>query len=292
MGNIKRMIRGEFWYVLFLIPGILLFTLAVLIPFVIGTRYSFTSWDGVSRKLTYIGWENYVHAFQDTDVWAALGNTFKYAFILMVLVNVLSLLLALLLDSYLKFKNLFRTIFFLPSILSIVLSGFIWKYNFSTGFPKLLSMFGWDVTSPLGNPDHALFGLILVAMWQGVGTPMIIYIAGLQGIPSELVESAKMDGAGAGRAFWHVTLPLLAPSITINLLLVLTGSLKVFDLVWVTTQGGPGFATEVITTFIYKTAFNSFKAGYGMALSMIFFVILVIVTIVQLSIFRRREVEM
>ncbi|KRE75806.1 carbohydrate ABC transporter permease [Paenibacillus sp. Soil750] len=292
MGNMKRMIRGEFWYVLFLIPGILLFTLAVLIPFVIGTRYSFTSWDGVSRKLTYIGWENYVHAFQDSDVWAALGNTFKYAFILMVLVNGLSLLLALLLDSYLKFKNLFRTIFFLPSILSIVLSGFIWKYNFSTGFPKLLTLFGLDVTSPLGNPDHALFGLILVALWQGVGAPMIIYIAGLQGIPSELVESAKMDGAGAGRAFWHVTLPLLAPSITINLLLVLTGSLKVFDLVWVTTQGGPGFATEVITTFIYKTAFNSFKAGYGMALSMIFFVILVIVTIVQLSIFRRREVEM
>jgi raffinose/stachyose/melibiose transport system permease protein len=292
MGNMKRMIRGEFWYVLFLIPGILLFTLAVLIPFVIGTRYSFTSWDGVSRKLTYIGWENYVHAFQDSDVWAALGNTFKYAFILMVLVNGLSLLLALLLDSYLKFKNVFRTIFFLPSILSIVLSGFIWKYNFSTGFPKLLTLFGLDVTSPLGNPDHALFGLILVALWQGVGAPMIIYIAGLQGIPSELVESAKMDGAGAGRAFWHVTLPLLAPSITINLLLVLTGSLKVFDLVWVTTQGGPGFATEVITTFIYKTAFNSFKAGYGMALSMIFFVILVIVTIVQLSIFRRREVEM
>jgi raffinose/stachyose/melibiose transport system permease protein len=292
MGNMKRMIRGEFWYVMFLIPGILLFTLAVLIPFVIGTRYSFTSWDGVSRKLTYIGWENYVHAFQDSDVWAALGNTFKYAFILMVLVNGLSLLLALLLDSYLKFKNVFRTIFFLPSILSIVLSGFIWKYNFSTGFPKLLTLFGLDVTSPLGNPDHALFGLILVALWQGVGAPMIIYIAGLQGIPSELVESAKMDGAGAGRAFWHVTLPLLAPSITINLLLVLTGSLKVFDLVWVTTQGGPGFATEVITTFIYKTAFNSFKAGYGMALSMIFFVILVIVTIVQLSIFRRREVEM
>lgn len=286
------MIRGEFWYVLFLIPGILLFTLAVLIPFAMGARYSFTSWDGVSRKLTYIWWENYVHAFQDSDVWAALGNTFKYAFILMILVNVLSLLLALLLDSYLKFKNLFRTIFFLPSILSIVLSGFIWKYNFSTGFPKLLNMFGLDVTSPLGNPDHALFGLILVALWQGVGAPMIIYIAGLQGIPSELVESAKMDGAGAGRAFWHVTLPLLAPSITINLLLVLTGSLKVFDLVWVTTQGGPGFATEVITTFIYKTAFNSFKAGYGMALSMIFFVILVIVTIVQLSIFRRREVEM
>ncbi|NQX59364.1 carbohydrate ABC transporter permease [Paenibacillus qinlingensis] len=292
MGNMKRMIRGEFWYVLFLIPGILLFTLAVLIPFVIGTRYSFTSWDGVSRKLTYIGWENYVHAFQDSDVWAALGNTFKYAFILMVLVNVLSLLLALLLDSYLKFKNVFRTIFFLPSILSVVLSAFIWKYNFSTGFPKLLAIFGLDVTSPLGNPDHALFGLILVALWQGVGAPMIIYIAGLQGIPSELVESAKMDGAGVGRAFWHVTLPLLAPSITINLLLVLTGSLKVFDLVWVTTQGGPGFATEVITTFVYKTAFNSFKAGYGMALSMIFFVILVIVTIVQLSIFRRREVEM
>ena len=233
-----------------------------------------------------------MHAFQDPDLWKVLGNTFKYAFILMVLVNVISLLLALLLDSYLKFKNVFRIVFFLPSILSTVLSGFIWKYNFSTGFPKLLSYFGLDVTSPLGHPDYALFGLVIIAVWQGIGTPMIIYIAGLQSIPNELIESARIDGAGTTRTFMNVTLPLLAPSVTINMLLVLTGSLKVFDLVWVTTQGGPGFATEVITTFIYKTAFNSFKAGYGMALSMIFFVILVIVTIVQLSIFRRREVEL
>ncbi|BBI32750.1 carbohydrate ABC transporter permease [Cohnella abietis] len=292
MVNLRRTIRREMWYILFLVPGVLLFTFAVIVPFATGIRYSFTNWDGISRKLTYIGWDNYVNALQDPDLWTVLGNTFKYAIMLTLLVNAISLLFALLLDSYLPLRNLFRTIFFLPSVISVVLAGFIWSYNYSQGFPRLLSYLGLDMTSPLGNPDHALIGLVIIAVWQGVGAPMIIYIAGLQGIPSELTESARIDGAGPFRVFRSVTLPLLAPSVTINMLLVLTGSLKVFDLVLVTTNGGPGFATEVIATFIYKNAFNSYKAGYGMALSLIFFVILVIVTVVQVSIFRKREVEM
>ncbi|NBD24228.1 carbohydrate ABC transporter permease [Paenibacillus glycinis] len=292
MQALRKTFKREMWYVLFLVPGLFLFTFAVIVPLVTGARYSFTSWDGISSKLTYIGWDNYVNAVQDSDLWTALGNTFKYAIIMTVLVNVLSLLFALLLDSYLPARNLFRTMFFLPSIISVVLTGYIWSYNYSQGFPKLFAAFGMDVTSPLGNPHYALFGLIVVAVWQGIGPPMIIYIAGLQGIPGELLESAKIDGAGAFRAFRNVTLPLLAPSITINMLLTLTGSLKVFDLVYVTTNGGPSFSTEVITTFVYKTAFSSFKAGYGMAMSMIFFVVLVVVTVVQVSIFRKREVDL
>jgi raffinose/stachyose/melibiose transport system permease protein len=292
MGNLKQAMRKEMWYLLFILPGICLFVMAVVIPLIMGARYSFTNWDGVSNTFASIGWDNYVQAFQDPGFWEALWNTFKYALILTILVNVISLLLALVLDSFLPFRNIFRTIFFLPSVISIVLSGFIWSYNYSTGIPTLLSHLGLDVTSPLGNPDYALFGLILVALWQGVGAPMIIYIAGLQGIPNELHESAKIDGAGSGKAFWYITLPLLAPSVTINLLLVLTGSLKVFDLVYVTTKGGPGFSTEVVSTYIYRTSFSSFKGGYGMALSMMFFFVLVIVTVVQMSISRRREVEM
>lgn len=292
MNALKRAVRREMWYVLFLVPGFVLFTLAVFVPLTVGARYSFTSWDGVSQKAAYVGWQNYTHAFHDSDMWTALGNTFKYAIILTLLVNVVSLLFALLLDTYLPLRNWFRTVFFLPSVISVVLGGFVWSYNYSQGFPKLLAYLGLDISSPLGNPDYAMFGLIAVAVWQGIGSPMIIYIAGLQSIPGELLESARIDGAGTFRTFRNITLPLLAPSVTINLLLVLTGSLKVFDLVYVTTNGGPGFATEVISTFIYKSAFSSFKAGYGMALSMIFFVVLVIVTVVQVSIFRRREVDL
>ncbi|TFE28612.1 carbohydrate ABC transporter permease [Cohnella luojiensis] len=292
MGNIKRLIRAEMWYLLFLLPGLCLFIFAVFVPLVMGARYSFTSWDGLSRTVHYTGWDNYVRAFSDSDLWIVLVNTFKYAIIVTVLVNAISLLLALLLDTYLKFRNAFRTIFFLPGVISIVLSGFIWKYNYAIGFPSLFGMFGLDISSPLGDPNYALFGLILIAVWQGIGAPMIIYIAGLQGVSSELVESAKIDGANARQSFFRIILPLIAPSITINMLLVLTGSLKVFDLVYVTTQGGPAFSTEVISTFIYKSSFANFQAGYGTALSMIFFLILVLVTIVQISIFRRREVEM
>lgn len=292
MGNLQRAVRKEFWYVLFLLPGIALFTFAVIIPLFMGARYSFTNWDGLSRTVHYIGWDNYTRAFADKDLWEVFANTFKYAIIITILVNIISLLLALLLDSYLKFKNVFRTIFFLPGVISIVLSGFIWKYNYAIGFPELFSKFGIEISSPLGDPNYALFGLIIIAVWQGIGAPMIIYIAGLQGVSSELVESAKIDGANARQSFYHITLPLIAPSITINMLLVLTGSLKVFDLVYVTTLGGPAFSTEVITTFIFKNSFSNYQAGYGTALSMIFFLILVLVTIVQISIFRRREVEL
>ncbi|MGO4546936.1 carbohydrate ABC transporter permease [Paenibacillus sp. 2TAB23] len=292
MSVFKRTVKNEFWYVLFLMPGFCLFALALLVPLGMGIRYSFTDWDGVSQSLRYIGWGNYKNALTDDDLWMALINTFKYAIILTVVVNVLSLLFALLLDSYLKFRNVFRTVFFLPSVISIVLSGFIWSYNYSTGLPKLFSFFGFDnVTSPLGNPSYALFGVIVIAVWQGIGAPMIIYIAGLQGIPQEIVESARIDGAGTSKTLWHIVLPLLAPSFTINMVLTLTGALKVFDLVFVTTHGGPAFATEVMSTYIYSSSFASYKGGYGMALSMIFFVVLVIVTLIQLSVFRRREVE-
>jgi len=199
MGNIKRMIRGEMWYVLFLVPGLCLFTFAVMVPLLMGARYSFTNWDGLSKSLHYIGWDNYVRALSDSDLWDALGNTFKYAIIITILVNVIALMLALLLDSYLKFKNVFRTIFFLPGVISIVLSGFIWKYNYAIGFPNLFSKFGIELSSPLGDPNYALFGLILIAVWQGIGAPMIIYIAGLQGVPSELVESGKSMARILGR---------------------------------------------------------------------------------------------
>jgi raffinose/stachyose/melibiose transport system permease protein len=293
MKGIMRKLRNEIWYVLFVLPGFCLFVFAVVIPLFMGAGYSFTDWNGVSASASYIGWDNYRHAVQDRDFWRALINTFKYAVILTIVVNALSLLLALILDSYLKFKHLFRTIFFLPGVLSIVLSGFLWNNIYSRGLPNLFKLFGnSSVTSPLGNPDHALLGLLIIAVWQGIGQPMVIFIAGLQNVSPELIESAKIDGAGAARRFSNVILPLIAPSITINMVLVLTGALKVFDLVYVTTNGGPGFATEVISTFIYRNSFASLKGGYGTALSMIFFLVLVMVTIVQLSVFRRREVEM
>ncbi|GGI44503.1 sugar ABC transporter permease [Paenibacillus marchantiophytorum] len=292
MKSLKRTWQLESWYILFVLPGLLLFLFAVVVPLAMGFKYSFTNWDGLSDKFRYIGWDNYVHAVTDSDFWRALINTFKYAIILTLLVNVIALLLALVLDQFLKFRNIFRTIFFLPSVISIVLSGFIWSYNYSKGLPNLFHLFGNDnVTSPLGNPSYALWGIIVIAVWQGIGTPMIIFIAGLQNIPAELVESAKMDGAGVLHTFRHVTLPLIAPSVTINMVLVLTGALKVFDLVYVTTNGGPAFSTDVLSTFIYRASFTSLKGGYATALSMIFFLILVVVTLVQLQIFRKKEVE-
>jgi ABC-type sugar transport system permease subunit len=289
----KRLWRAEGWFVLFTIPGLALFILAVVLPLILGAKYSFTNWDGVSNKLHYLGWANYDHVVNDPQFWEALAHTFKFAIILTLLVNLISLLLALVLDSFLKYRTIFRTIFYLPTIISVVLSAFIWSNNYSKALPSLFAFFGFDnMTSPLGNPDYALFGLIIIAVWQGIGTPMIIYIAGLQNIPPELLESAEIDGAGTMYKFWHVTFPLIAPSVTINAILTLTGSLKIFDLVYIATKGGPGFSTEVLSTYIYRIAYTSFQGGYGAALSMVFFIVLVLVTLIQLLILRRREVEL
>lgn len=293
MQAFKRLWRAEAWFVLFTLPGLALFILAVVLPLILGVKYSFTDWDGVSNKLKYIGWKNYDHVVSDPQFWGALGHTFKFSIILTLLVNVISLLLALVLDSFLKYRTIFRTIFYLPTIISVVLAAFIWSNNYSKALPSLFAFFGFDnVTSPLGNPDYALIGLIIIAVWQGIGTPMIIYIAGLQNIPPELLESAEIDGAGTMYKFWHVTFPLIAPSVTINAILTLTGSLKIFDLVFIATKGGPGFSTEVLSTYIYRIAYTSFQGGYGAALSMVFFIVLVLVTIAQLLLLRRREVEL
>jgi raffinose/stachyose/melibiose transport system permease protein len=292
MAALAARFKKEIWYVLFLVPGLALFCLSLLIPLFLGIGYSFTNWDGVSPTQGWVGPDNYTAALGDPDLWTTLGNTFQYAIVLTVLANTAALILALVLDARVRFRNVFRAVFFLPGVLSVVLAAFVWNYNYSFGLSSLGQSMGFDWGSPLGNPDTALMGLILIALWQGLGSPMLIYIAGLQGIPGEMIEAATMDGAGRWRLLTRIKLPLIAPAVTINMVLVLTGALKVFDLVFVTTNGGPAFATQVMSTYIYRTAFTSQRGGYGMALSMIFFVVLLAVTVLQLAIFRRKEIDL
>lgn len=279
-----------------------IFTLPVLIcviavfyyPFMMTIRYSLTKWNGISKHPKFVGLDNFKQIFMgDSNFTNAAWFTIKYAVLYIVLVNILAILLALVLDMKLKSTTWLRAAFFIPYILSLVIVGFIWKFIFMQGFESLGNSTGWSMfaLSWLGKPDLAFISVLLVSIWQSIGFFMVIYIAGLQSVPDDLKEAATVDGAGPLRRFFSVTLPLLAPSITISVFMALTNSIKVFDVILSLTGGGPGGTTYSVAYDIYRDTFQNNLYGYGTAKALILFVAVLVVTVIQLTIFKRREVE-
>lgn len=279
-----------------------IFTLPILIsiiavfyyPFIMTIRYSLTKWNGISKHPKFIGLDNFKQIFLgDTNFTNAAWFTVKYAILYIVLVNVIAILLALVLDMKLKTTAWLRAAFFIPYILSLVIVGFIWKFIFMQGFESLGESTGWGIfdLSWLGNPNLAFISILLVSIWQSVGFYMVIYIAGLQSVPDDLKEAATVDGAGPFRRFFSITLPLLAPSITISVFMALTNSIKVFDVILSLTGGGPGGTTYSVAYDIYRDTFQNNLYGYGTAKALILFVAILIITVIQLTIFKRKEVE-
>ncbi|CAM4305840.1 MAG: sugar ABC transporter permease [Paenibacillus macerans] len=279
-----------------------IFTLPILIsviavfyyPFIMTIRYSLTKWNGISKHPKFIGLDNFKQIFMgDANFTHAAWFTVKYMILYIVLINVLAILLALVLDMKLKSTNWLRAAFFIPYILSLVIVGFIWKFIFMQGFESLGQSTGWGVfaLSWLGEPGLAFISVLFVSIWQSIGFYMVIYIAGLQSVPDDLKEAATVDGAGPVRRFFNVTLPLLAPSITISVFMALTNSIKVFDVILSLTGGGPGGTTYSVAYDIYRDTFQNNLYGYGTAKALILFVAVLIITIIQLTLFKRREVE-
>ncbi len=278
------------------------FTLPILIcviavfyyPFIMTIRYSLTKWNGISKHPKFVGLDNFKQIFMgDANFTNAAWFTIKYAILYIILVNVLAILLALVLDMKLKSTNWLRAAFFIPYILSLVIVGFIWKFIFMQGFESLGASTGWGIfgLSWLGKPGLAFISILLVSLWQSIGFYLVIYIAGLQSVPDDLKEAAKVDGAGPVRRFFNITLPLLAPSITISVFMALTNSIKVFDVILSLTGGGPGGTTYSLAYDIYRDTFQNNLYGYGTAKALILFVAVLIITVIQLTIFKRREVE-
>lgn len=278
------------------------FTLPILVsiivvfyyPFLMTIRYSLTQWNGISKHPKFVGLDNFKQIFMgDANFSNAAWFTIKYALAYIVLVNVLAILLALVLDMKLKSTNWLRAAFFIPYILSLVIVGFIWKFIFMQGFESLGASTGWGLfgLSWLGEQNLAFISILLVSLWQSIGFYLVIYIAGLQSVPDDLKEAATVDGAGPVRRFFHVTLPLLAPSITISVFMALTNSIKVFDVILSLTGGGPGGTTYSVAYDIYRDTFQNNLYGYGTAKALILFVAVLIITVIQLTIFKRREVE-
>lgn len=275
--------RGFFW---FLLPSILLLAFAVAIPFFSGLNIAFTDWDGISKEYSYIGLQNFVQIFRDKNIITSIRVTLLFAIGYTLLNNVLSLLIAILLKQKFKGNGVIKTVFFVPMALSAVLAAFVWGFIDRNIFSEF---FG---NSMLGNPDTVIIGIIIISLWCGIGSNIMVYLAGLTNIPGDYYEAAAIDGATGWAAFKNITLPLLGPSFTMCITLTLTSALREFGVTMSATGGGPARSSEMISIFIYKNLFSYQKAGYGQAVALLFMVILMALGIGLTRFFRSKEVEM
>ena len=275
------------WYALFVLPVVTVFTIIVIIPFVIGVGYSFFSWDGLPvHEKKFVGFENYVRLFDDSRFLVSAGHTLVFTLIAVVLINVLGLIFALVVTSKLRTKNILRTMLFMPYLIGGLILGYIWKFILGEGL-KMLGGSNWLVDKKM-----ALVALIIVATWQMAGYIMIIYITGIQGIPDDVLEAAAIDGAGFWQELIYIKLPLIMQSFTICLFMTLSNCFKIFDTNLSLTGGGPNNATEMFAMNIYNEIFKLNNYGYGQAKAILFLIVVATFTLLQVAITKRKEVQM
>ncbi len=287
--------QSHLYFWLFLLPALFFFVNVVIVPFIMGIVYSLTDWNGFSFAGShFVGFRYYLRAFQDKQFLASFLLTFRYAIIMVLAVNVIGFLLALLVTQNIKTNTALRGIFFMPNLIGGLILGFIWQFVFSKLFVQLgqvLHMsgvfFNW-----LTNPSTAFSSLIVVGTWQMAGYVMIIYIAGLQSIPTDVLEAAQIDGAGPMRRLTHITLPLMMSSFTISLFITLSNAFKQYDTNLSLTNGGPYNTTQLLAMNIYQTAFSHNQYVLAQAKAMIFFVVIMVITLIQVRLTSDKEVEM
>lgn len=272
---------------MFLVPALILFGAMVVVPFISGARISFTDWDGFSEVYNFIGLDNYIKIFKDTTIWEPIKNSLFFTVVTVIGNNVFGLLIAMLLKKDTRTNRIFRTCIFMPFIISLVLTGFIWSYIYSDVFYDLLG-----IKSLLGNKKTVMMGICIMGMWRDTGYAMLIYLAGLNSIDDTYYEAAEIDGAGRWAKFRYITLPMIAPAMTVNITLFLGWGLKVFDYAMTVTGGGPGRASETFALYVYNYTFPYNKAGYGQAAAIIMLIAIVVVTGIVTRLLRRREVDL
>lgn len=274
------------------IPALLLFLVFFVFPLINGIGISFTNWDGLG-KAEFTGLRNYIGFFSDPRALNDIRTTLIFAIGSAVLLNIVGLGYAFLMNKNFRGRSIARVIIYLPAIISPLIMGYIWYFLLQ---PKRGFVFyafqqlglgdpigNWSLSYPL-----SMMVLILVNVWQYAGMTMIIYLAGLQSIPNELIEAGKIDGAGRFQVFKYITVPLLMPAIRINVVTNIIGSLSVFDIIMALTQGGPGYSTESLSIYIMRMCYGS-KTGYSTAIAMILFVIILIPVLISMHLTRSKE---
>ncbi len=287
--------RNALVFIAFTFPALIMVLMATDVPFVMNLYYSLFDWNGISRSMKFVGLANFVKIFTNDRVFmkAAKFNV-RFAVYYVIIVNILSLLVANALAKPKRVNTFGRAFYYVPYIISLTALSMIWKFIFGPGFDSLSELTGWDFFSWswIGTPKLAFYVVVIMTVWQNVGFYMVNYIAGLVAVPEEVLEAAMIDGATNGQTFMHVKLPLIMPSISICMLMSLTFAFKLFDVIMVFTQGGPANSTVTVAYNIYKEAFVNNKYGLATAKSLVFFVVVMMVTVVQLIITKRKEVEL
>ena len=280
--------------VLLAAPGFLVYTVFMIIPLGLCFFYSFTNWDGISKNYKIIGFRNFERLFQDASFYSALKVTLVITVITVLIYNVLGVLLAVLLNRKSRACAFAKSAIFVPTVLSSVVVAFIWSYVMQTDggvINTILGFFGIPPVNFYDSPMHTIVMISIIISWNGLGLFLVIYVATLNTIPPELMEAAEVDGASGVQRFFRITLPLMMPGITINSVLSIAGGLKQYDHVKVITGGGPGGATQTITLLSVERAFAYNRRGYSSAIILVLFVLIVIVSVIQISLTKKREVK-
>jgi len=280
-------------FLLITIPILALFVCFNTIPLIRGVIYSFTNFKGFG-KYNWVGFQNYIDLFSDARVGKSYWFTFKLAIVTTVVVNVLSLVLALGLNSKIRAKSFFRGAYFLPNILGALVVGYIFNYFFTYILPAVADMMGIEAlsTSILANPSAAWIGIMVVCAWQAVAMNTIIYISGLQTVPEDVYEAGGLDGATGWKRFRYLTFPLIIPFFSINMVLCVKNFLMVFDQIMALTKGGPAQSTESISYLIYNNGMSGGQFGFQSANAVVFFIVIVIVSVAQMKFSSSKEEQL
>ena len=274
------------YFPIFVLPTLIAFSFAFIIPFVMGVYLSFCKFKTITNA-QFVGLDNYIKIFADKDFVNAFGFTLKFSVVSIVTINVFAFILALALTRKIKGTNLFRTVFFMPNLIGGIILGYIWQQMINAVLLKY-------ETTLVANPTYGFWGLIILMNWQMIGYMMIIYVAGLQNVPTDLIEAAEIDGATSLQTLFKVKIPMVMPSITICLFLTVSNSFKLFDQNVALTAGEPANASEMLALNIYNTFYGRSGAqwkGIGQAKAVVFFLIVVVISLAQLHFTRSKEVQ-
>ena len=279
---------------LFVLPALFFVLLATDIPFILNMVYSLFEWNGVSKSATFVGLENFAKIFRDRLFWKSFLFTMRYTFFYVLIVNLLSLFVALQLWENTFSRKVGRTLYYVPYIISLTAISLVWQFILGPVFAGLYKLTGISFfhLSWLGRPKLTFIIILLMTIWQNIGFYMVNYIAGIITIPRELMEAAVIDGANSRQCFMKVMLPLMVPSLSICILLSMMFGLKLFDIIMVFTQGGPVNSTVSVAYNIYKEAFSANRYGLATAKSFIFVVLVLCITVTLFRIRKKWEVEM
>ena len=287
----KKMNNRERTFALMTIPSLILFFAFNTLPLIQGFIYSFTNFKGYG-SYDWVGLRNYADLFTDGRVGNSYWFTIKLALVTTVVVNVISLILAIGLNSKIKFKSALRGMYFVPNILGALVVGYIFNYFFTYIVPAVIDMMGGEGTSILASTKWAWVGIMIVCAWQAIAMNTIIYISGLQTVPEDVYEAGSIDGATGWAQFRHLTFPLIVPFFSINMVLCVKNFLMVFDQIMALTKGGPAQSTESISYLIYNNGMSGGQFGFQSANAVLFFIIIVVFSVTQLTITGRKEEQL